>query len=66
MLKMDYVANKIVEAVRSNQYILVLPRLIYFLYYLQLFMPIDAALLSSKIFGFDKVMDDFTGRQKKD
>jgi len=66
VLKADYVATKIVKAVRSNQYILVMPRLIYFLYYLQLFMPINAALLASQIFGFDKLMDQFTGRQKKD
>ncbi|NXV07683.1 RDHE2 dehydrogenase, partial [Cettia cetti] len=66
LLDPEYVAQKIISAVRQNQEILFIPRIIYFLYFLKSFLPVKATVLLLDYFGCLDVMDTFKGRPKKE
>lgn len=62
----EYVAEKIITAVRQNQEILVLPRSLYFLFAVKNILPVKVCVLLMEYFGSQNVMDSFKGRAKKD
>ncbi|NXO58856.1 RDHE2 dehydrogenase, partial [Aramus guarauna] len=66
ILDPEYVAEKIVTAVRRDQEILVLPRILYFLLTLKIILPVKASILLMDYFGFFHLMHNFKGRAKKD
>ncbi|NWQ85915.1 RDHE2 dehydrogenase, partial [Burhinus bistriatus] len=66
ILEPEYVAEKIMTAIRRDQEILLLPRSLYFLITLKYILPVKLAVLFSDYFGNFCVMDDFKGRAKKD
>ncbi|MDR1949702.1 MAG: SDR family oxidoreductase [Spirochaetaceae bacterium] len=61
ILKSEYVARRVVEAVLKNRQRLLMPRLIYTLFVLRLFSTavLDAG---ASFFGVNNTMDDFIGR----
>ncbi|NWR89004.1 RDHE2 dehydrogenase, partial [Furnarius figulus] len=66
MLDPEYVAEKIVTAVRQNQEMLLIPRILYFLFVLKNILPWKATVLLLDYFGVLHVMDTFKGRPKKE
>ncbi|NWQ62883.1 RDHE2 dehydrogenase, partial [Neopipo cinnamomea] len=66
LLDPEYVAEKIVTAVRQNQEILVIPRIGYVLVALKGILPVKATVLLLDYFGALNLMDTFKGRPKKD
>ncbi|NXB77420.1 RDHE2 dehydrogenase, partial [Donacobius atricapilla] len=62
----EYVAERIITAVRQNQEMLFIPRIIYFLYFLKSFLPVKAAVLLLDYFGCLHFMNTFKGRPKKE
>ncbi|XP_062489338.1 epidermal retinol dehydrogenase 2-like [Pezoporus occidentalis] len=65
-LEPEYVAEKIITAVRRDQEILLLPRVLYFFFALKNILPVKASVLLMEYFGTLHVMDSFKGRAKKD
>jgi len=66
LLEPDYVADKIVEAILTNQKILFMPRLFYFLYAFKGMLSAEVArYFSLKLLKTSQLMDSFIGRQKK-
>ncbi|NXC33110.1 RDHE2 dehydrogenase, partial [Campylorhamphus procurvoides] len=66
MLDPEYVAEKIVTAVRQNQLMLEIPRIIYFLMFLKSFLPWKVTIVLLDYFGALHLMDTFKGRPKKE
>ncbi|NXO16462.1 RDHE2 dehydrogenase, partial [Oriolus oriolus] len=66
VLDPEYVAERIVTAVRQNQEVLWIPRIIYVLYFLKGFLPVKAAVLLLDYFGSHDIMNTFKGRPKKE
>ncbi|NWV10527.1 RDHE2 dehydrogenase, partial [Ptilonorhynchus violaceus] len=66
ILDPEYVAERIITAVRQNQEMLMIPRIIYVLYFLKSFLPVKAAVLLLDYFGCLNIMDTFKGRPKKE
>ncbi|NXN77408.1 RDHE2 dehydrogenase, partial [Bombycilla garrulus] len=66
ILDPEYVAERIISAVRQNQEVLLIPRIIYFLYALKGFLPVKAAALLLEYFGGYDCMSTFKGRPKKE
>jgi len=66
MLEPEYVVSKIVNAILTNQEMLILPRFVYVAYALKGLMPIKFALKLSKFVGATSSMDEFEGRSKKE
>ncbi|NXL97392.1 RDHE2 dehydrogenase, partial [Tyrannus savana] len=66
VLDPEYVAEKIVTAVRQNQEMLLIPRILYVLFALKNILPVKAAVLLLDYFGAFNLMDTFKGRPKKD
>ncbi|NXT72650.1 RDHE2 dehydrogenase, partial [Chaetops frenatus] len=66
LLDPEYVAERIVSAVRQNQVMLFIPRIVYVLYFLKSFLPVKAAVLLLDYFGNLDIMSTFKGRQKKE
>ncbi|XP_075600183.1 epidermal retinol dehydrogenase 2 [Balearica regulorum gibbericeps] len=62
----EYVAEKIVTAVRQDQEILLLPRSLYFLFALKNILPVKTSVLIADYLGNPNIMDNFKGRAKKD
>ncbi|XP_074596937.1 epidermal retinol dehydrogenase 2-like [Brevipalpus obovatus] len=62
MLTPEYVTDQIIEAIRTDQYILVLPRLFYFILALKSMIPIGAGFYLSKALGGLDMMKNFSGR----
>ncbi|NXO71411.1 RDHE2 dehydrogenase, partial [Phainopepla nitens] len=62
----DYVAERIINAVRQNQEVLLMPRAIYVTYFLQSFLPMKASLLCLDYIGGFDIMNTFKGRPKKE
>ncbi|NXV73500.1 RDHE2 dehydrogenase, partial [Atlantisia rogersi] len=62
----EYVAAKIVTAVRRDQEMLLLPRSLYFIFALKNILPVKITVLLMDYFGCLHVMDTFRGRAKKD
>ncbi|NXH10424.1 RDHE2 dehydrogenase, partial [Bucco capensis] len=65
MLEPEYVAEKIISAVRQEQEIVIIPRSLYFLIPLKHILPGKAALLVRDYLGLSRMMDSFKGRAKK-
>ncbi|NWU23413.1 RDHE2 dehydrogenase, partial [Dyaphorophyia castanea] len=66
ILDPEYVAERIITAIRHNQGVLFIPRTIYFLYFLKSFLPVKAAVLLLDYFGNLDIMNTFKGRPKKE
>lgn len=65
LLEPEYVADKIVEAILTNQKILMLPKLMYFMYALKgLLSPEVSNCLGNGVFKTANDMDGFVGRTK--
>jgi all-trans-retinol dehydrogenase (NAD+) len=64
LLEPDYVADKIIEGVQTNQEYLMIPRLIYFLYYLRGVLPVKVGYYLSHTLGVTHSMDQFKGRNQ--
>lgn len=65
-LEPDYVVDKIVDAVLTNQAVLCIPRFVYTMSFLKGIIPTKALLLTAQFLGFSASMDDFRGRAKKE
>ncbi|NXN21833.1 RDHE2 dehydrogenase, partial [Nycticryphes semicollaris] len=65
-LEPEYVAEKIMTAVRRDQEILIIPRSIYFFVFLKHLLPVKVIVLFSEYFGNFHIMDTFKGQRKKD
>ncbi|NXR18127.1 RDHE2 dehydrogenase, partial [Cinclus mexicanus] len=66
ILDPEYVAERIISAVRQNQEMLFIPRIIYVLYFLKSFLPVKATVLILDYFGILDIMSTFKGRPKKE
>ncbi|KAF1412832.1 Epidermal retinol dehydrogenase 2, partial [Spheniscus magellanicus] len=66
ILEPEYVAEKIITAIRQEQEILLLPRSLYILLALKNILPVKISVLLSDYFGIFHTMDSFKGRAKKD
>ncbi|NXD33242.1 RDHE2 dehydrogenase, partial [Copsychus sechellarum] len=66
ILDPEYVAERIISAVRQNQEILFIPRIIYALYALKSILPVKATVLLLDYFGMLDAMNTFKGRPKKE
>ncbi|NXO25935.1 RDHE2 dehydrogenase, partial [Cisticola juncidis] len=62
----EYVADRIISAVRQNQEMLFIPRIVYVLYFLKSFLPVKASVLLLDYFGHRDCMSAFKGRPKKE
>ncbi|NXA73968.1 RDHE2 dehydrogenase, partial [Thryothorus ludovicianus] len=66
VLEPEYVAEKIVSAIRQNQEVLLIPRVVYVLYFFKSFLPVKATVLLLDYFGSFNIMSTFKGRPKKE
>ncbi|NXQ57901.1 RDHE2 dehydrogenase, partial [Anthoscopus minutus] len=66
ILDPEYVAERIISAIRQNQEVLFIPRILYFLYFLKSFLPVKATVLLLDYFGNLDIMNTFKGRPKKE
>ncbi|NWV89783.1 RDHE2 dehydrogenase, partial [Machaerirhynchus nigripectus] len=66
ILDPEYVAEKIVTAVRHNQEVLLIPRIVYVLWFFKTFLPVKASVLILDYFGNVDLMNTFKGRPKKE
>ncbi|NXU52161.1 RDHE2 dehydrogenase, partial [Turnix velox] len=65
-LEPEYVAEKVMTAIRRDQEMLLIPRSLYFIFSLKGFLPAKVGVLFADYLGVLNVMDKFTGRAKKD
>ncbi|NXV28546.1 RDHE2 dehydrogenase, partial [Rissa tridactyla] len=65
-LEPEFVAEKIMTAIRRDQEILLIPRSLYFLLVLKHVLPVKLTVLFLDYFGNLRIMDSFKGRTKKD
>ncbi|CAF0908279.1 unnamed protein product [Brachionus calyciflorus] len=66
-LEPEYVADKIIEGVLTDQELLMLPRTCYLLYFLKPILPFKFAdFLDSEVFKLCHSMDNFVGRKKNE
>ncbi|KAK3749814.1 hypothetical protein RRG08_063097 [Elysia crispata] len=63
-LKPTYVADKIIEAVQTDQHMLCLPRLFYILVMIKGIMPVTVCDALAEFTGALNTMDEFVGRKK--
>lgn len=63
ILQPEYAADKILDAVLTNQDILYMPRILYLLFYMKGFLPIKVGYYLGHFFGVTHSMDSFKGRQ---
>ncbi|NXF11520.1 RDHE2 dehydrogenase, partial [Smithornis capensis] len=66
MLDAEYVAEKIITAVRRNQEMLLIPRILYVVFVLKSILPVKATVLLLDYFGALHLMDTFKGRPKRE
>ncbi|KAL5493633.1 hypothetical protein EMCRGX_G014841 [Ephydatia muelleri] len=59
ILTPEYAVDKIMNAFHSNQYMLMMPRVLYLFYILQSILPKAAMLEAGNFFGVDKYMNTF-------
>ncbi|KAK2172121.1 hypothetical protein NP493_991g00062 [Ridgeia piscesae] len=64
-LHKEYVATKILEAVLTNQPVLLLPRVMYLAVVAKSILPVEAVLLLYRYVGVDCSMDSFHGNKNK-
>jgi len=62
----EYAASKIMEAVLTNQQMLIMPRICYLLFTLESILPTKAGLVMCKLVGALDAMDSFKGREKSE
>lgn len=62
----EYVAERIISAVRQNQEVLCMPRISYLCPFLKSFLPVKAFILLLDYFGLLDIMNTFKGRPKKE
>lgn len=62
----EYVAERIVSAVRQNQEVVLMPRIAYLAPFFKSFLPVKAAVLLLDYFGLVDMMNTFKGRPKKE
>ncbi|NXT15523.1 RDHE2 dehydrogenase, partial [Prunella fulvescens] len=65
-LEPEYVAERIISAIRQNQEILCIPRIVYLMCYVKSFLPVKAMVLLLDYFGVLDLMNTFKGRPKKE
>ncbi|GAB1606247.1 epidermal retinol dehydrogenase 2-like [Argonauta hians] len=65
VLKTKFVAEKIIEAVLSNQEVLYVPRMIYLVAFLKGYFPVKCWSLILRFTGSYSLMDDFRGRPQE-
>ncbi|XP_041329593.1 epidermal retinol dehydrogenase 2-like [Pyrgilauda ruficollis] len=66
VLEPEYVAERIISAVRQNQEVLFIPRITYVFYFLKSFLPVKVTVLLLDYFGLLDLMNTFKGRPKKE
>ncbi|NXM10788.1 RDHE2 dehydrogenase, partial [Ploceus nigricollis] len=66
ILDPEYVAERIISAIRQNQEMLVIPRILYVLCFLRSFLPVKASVLLLEYFGNFDIMNTFKGQPKKE
>ncbi|NXR87712.1 RDHE2 dehydrogenase, partial [Hypocryptadius cinnamomeus] len=66
ILEPEYVAERIITAVRQNQEVVCIPRIIYVFLFLKSFLPVKATALILDYFGLIDLMSTFKGRPKKE
>ncbi|XP_068022834.1 epidermal retinol dehydrogenase 2 [Melanerpes formicivorus] len=66
LLEPEYVAEKIVTAIRQDQEVLMLPRAVRISVALKALLPVKASALLAEYFGVTSSMDAFKGRAKDD
>ncbi|NXU39705.1 RDHE2 dehydrogenase, partial [Drymodes brunneopygia] len=66
ILDAEYVAERIISAVRQNQEVLLIPRIGYILYFLKSFLPVKATVLLLDYLANLDGMTNFKGRSKKE
>lgn len=66
VLDPEYVAERIISAVRQNQEIVIMSRIFYLLCFLKSFLPVKAIVLILDYFGPLDLMNTFKGRQKEE
>ncbi|NXI89288.1 RDHE2 dehydrogenase, partial [Rhipidura dahli] len=66
ILDPEYVAEKIITAVRQNQEILFIPRILYVLYFFKSFVSVKTTVLILDYLGVLDLMSTFKGRPKKE
>ncbi|XP_064242886.1 epidermal retinol dehydrogenase 2 [Passer domesticus] len=66
VLDPEYVAERIITAVRQNQEVLLIPRLAHLLCFLKSFLPVKVLVLLLDYFGLIEIMNTFKGRPKKE
>ncbi|NWR59046.1 RDHE2 dehydrogenase, partial [Bucorvus abyssinicus] len=62
----EYVAEKIITAIRREQEIVMIPRSVYFLMALKNILPVKITVLFAEYLGIIHLMDTFKGRMKTD
>ncbi|NXJ29664.1 RDHE2 dehydrogenase, partial [Dicrurus megarhynchus] len=66
LLDPEYVAEKIITAIRQNQEVLFIPRIVYVLYFFKSFLSVKADVLILEYLGSLDIMNTFKGRPKKE
>lgn len=66
VLQPEYVAEKIMDAIRCNRQVLYLPRLLYLILGLKAYLPTKCLAVICNFFGASNLMDSFVGRQKEE
>ncbi|XP_068044680.1 epidermal retinol dehydrogenase 2-like [Anomalospiza imberbis] len=66
ILDPEYVAERIITAIRQNQEMLFIPRIMYVLYFLKSFLPVKVSVVLLEYFGNLDVMNTFKGQPKKE
>ncbi|XP_005396145.2 PREDICTED: epidermal retinol dehydrogenase 2 [Chinchilla lanigera] len=64
ILELEYVVQKIVDAILQEQLYLYMPKFLYFMMLLKSVLPIKTGLLIADYMGIFNVMDGFTGQKK--
>lgn len=64
-MEVDYVVKKSITAILTDQYMLCLPRLVYFQAALKSLLPADSWIETCKFLGTMTFMDSFIGNKKK-
>ncbi|GAB1600137.1 epidermal retinol dehydrogenase 2-like isoform X1 [Argonauta hians] len=63
-LELDYVVDKSMKAILTNQYMLCLPRLVYFQAVFKAMLPTEAWIAACKFLGTMTFMDSYIGNKK--
>lgn len=66
ILDPDYVVERIMDGVLSNQTTVIIPRILYLVFALKNILPVKAGLVALNFMGANSSMDDFKGRRKQD